>query len=285
MAEAAILKIDQWLQISQLWPDFDDIWYTDWTTHAEFEYNRTEGSLAVSKMADAAILRTSERAINKSFMTRFWWTLVHRLNNTFRVRLSQNRKSIVFFQDGRRRVLRSQWNSCRLVSYNSFLRKFDTQTEQHMPSSSITRPEVQCLFPRWPTPPSWKSINGCRSVNCDPILMKVDTQTKQHMSSLNILKPEVHDHFPRWPTPSSWKSMSGCRIVNCYLIHMKIDTQTEQHMSSSIITEPKVHDHFTRWPTPPSWKSIIGCRLVIYDPISMKFDSQTKQDMSSPNNF
>ena len=52
------------------------------------------------KMADTAILETSEIAVEWTIITRFRWNLVHRLNNTCRVRISQNRRFMSNFQDG-----------------------------------------------------------------------------------------------------------------------------------------------------------------------------------------
>ena len=61
MADAAILKSEFRLEKGQTSPDFDEIWYTNVKTHAEFKKRKSGGLSPFSKMAAAANLKISLR--------------------------------------------------------------------------------------------------------------------------------------------------------------------------------------------------------------------------------
>jgi len=69
--------------------------------------------------------------------------------------------------------------------------KFGICTENHMLSSKNAKAAVYGHFPRWPPPPSWKSMKCYKTGKYCRILMKFETQTHNIIPNLKISKPEV----------------------------------------------------------------------------------------------
>ncbi len=61
MAATDIVKIIETLLFGHLSPDFDEIWYTNQKTHAEFEKRKGGCLTPFSKMAATAILEIYEQ--------------------------------------------------------------------------------------------------------------------------------------------------------------------------------------------------------------------------------
>ena len=137
--------------------------------------------------------------------------------------------------------------------YRPILMKFGICTENHMLSSKNAKAAVYGHFPRWPPPPSWKSMKCYKTGKYCRILMKFETQTHNIIPNLKIPKPEVTNKIQDGHSRHLEFHIICCHFVANCPISTKFCTVVQEKVSQTKKPETGRKYLYSRWRQPPSW--------------------------------